>query len=83
MKLTSKDGKVVVDVSEIGRKDDDLRIQAKIMGTMPMVIYLTPEELWTGAKLLNWQLIKFFPKFIYTGWKRQRKSRSKVGRKLV
>ena len=73
MKLANKDGQTMVDVSAVERNGNDLKIRAKIAGTMSMAIYLKPEEAWTIFRLLKWPIIWYMPAFLYKGWKRRHK----------
>ena len=59
MKLYSADKSVLMEVSKIERKGDDLVLKGKVFGTMPMTAVLTPDEAKKGAKLLGFPLLAF------------------------
>ena len=59
VKLYGADQSVLMEVSKIERKGDDLVLKGKVFGTMPMTAVLTPEEAKKGAKLLGLPLLAF------------------------
>ena len=59
MKLYAPDKSVLMEVSKIERKGDDLVLKGKVFGTMPMTAVLTPEEAKKGSKLLGLPLLAF------------------------
>ena len=75
MKLYSSDKSVLMEVSKIERKGDDLVLKGKVFGTMPMTAVLTPEEAKNGAKLLGLPLLAFIVSMPF------RKSKKKEGAK--
>ena len=59
MKLYGADKSVLMEVSRIERKGDDLVLKGKVFGTMPMSATLTPDEAKKAMKLLTPKLIAF------------------------
>ena len=53
MKLFSKDGQTMVNVTEIDVDGDNLVMQAKLMNAYTTTIVLTPYELASATKLLK------------------------------
>ncbi|HWQ76008.1 MAG TPA: hypothetical protein VN441_11890 [Syntrophomonas sp.] len=74
MKLHDLYGNVMMEVTSVDRKDDDLVMKGKMMGTMPATIYLRPDEMWKAMNLLTWAIIRYVPSMLIKGW---RQSRSK------
>lgn len=52
MKLSSKDGKPVMDVSAIDVTEDAMVVHAKVGGSLKMAIYLKPEDLYEARTLV-------------------------------
>lgn len=75
MKMYSKEGQVMVNVTKLAREGDDLVMTAKLMGAYSMKIYLRPEELREALKLLNWEAISYMPEMLITGTKSEDKLR--------
>jgi len=59
MKLYSADKSVLMEVSKIERKGDDLVLKGKVFGTMPMSATLTPQEAKKAMKLIGMPLLAF------------------------
>ena len=68
MKLFSNDGDVIMKISSLERKGDDLIAKGKMMGTIPATIYIRPSEAWKGVKLLSWSLWIYIPVFLVKAW---------------
>jgi hypothetical protein len=73
MKMYDLYRNVVMYVSTLERKGDDLVMKGKIMGTMPTTIYLKPEEVWQAKSLLSWSIIWYLPVLMIKGWRQSRK----------
>ena len=73
MKMYDLYRNVVMDVSSLERKGDDLVMKGKMMGTMPATIYIKPEEVWLAKNLLSWSIIWYLPALMVKGWRRSRK----------
>ena len=59
MVLRGSDNTVLMEVSRIERKGNDLVLKGKVFGTMPMAAQLSPAEARNGLKLLNWRTLLF------------------------
>lgn len=59
MTLYSADKTALMEIQTVERSGDDLLIQGKVFGTMPMTARLTPAEARKGFGLLNLKLILF------------------------
>jgi len=73
MKMYDTYRNVMMDVSSLERKGDDLVMKGKMMGTMPATIYLKPEEVWQAKSLLSWSIIWYLPILMIKGWRQSRK----------
>lgn len=59
MVLRGSDNTVLMEVSRIERKGNDLVLKGKVFGTMPMSAQLSPAEARNGLKLLSWRTLLF------------------------
>ena len=59
MKILDANNKELMQVRKIERDGDQLVIRGKIVGAMPMVAKLTPQEARAGLKLLDAQTVWF------------------------
>lgn len=71
MKMVDKYGTVMVEISSVERKGDDLVMTAKMLGTMPGTIYIKPEEAWKGIRLLSFSVLCYLPLFLLKSWLRR------------
>lgn len=75
MKMYSKEGQILVDVTKMHREGNDIVMKAKLMNAYSMNIYLRPEEVWRMLKLLSWSIILYAPAMLIKGWRRVRKEK--------
>ena len=73
MKMYDMHGNVMMEVSTLERRGDDLLMKGKMMGTMPATIYIKPEAIWGAKSLLSWSIIWGLPAIVIKGWRRSRK----------
>jgi hypothetical protein len=73
MKMYSKEGQEMVDMKKLERDGADLVITAKLMGAYSMKIYLKPEEVRAGLKLLSWRVIRYMPLMLIRGFRASKK----------
>lgn len=60
MKIFTGNDEIAVEIDWIGRKSSNLTIWGKVLGTMAMEMYITPEELCKGLKIvLNWRVLSY------------------------
>jgi hypothetical protein len=64
---------VAMEVSSIALRDNDIEIKGKGLGSLPMTMYVRPEELWQAFKLAPWALIFRMPLLLLKGWMLSRK----------
>lgn len=79
VRMYTKDGNVLMEVSKIGLEGSNLTVRGKIMGTMPTTAYVRPEELWGMLGLLPIKFIAYLPLLLFRGWRRRK--RLKPGKK--
>lgn len=77
MKLFSKDGQALVNVTSLDIEGDDLVMQAKLMNAYTTTIYLTPYELRSATKLLKKSMISHVLKMFRMGKNAQPKEENK------
>ena len=67
MKMYSKEGQPMVDVTKIGVEGDKMFMQAKLMNAYSMKIYLEPSELRSALALINWDVVSALPGMLTSG----------------
>ena len=65
MKLYAQDKSVLLEISAIERKGNDLVLKGKVFGSMPMTAHLRPEEARKGLKLVGFKLGMFLLTFLF------------------
>lgn len=65
MKLLNLDNTVLMDVSTLKRDGNDLVIKGQILGSMPITAKLTPGELRSVFKLLDFKTILFCASMLF------------------
>jgi hypothetical protein len=68
MKMYSKEGNVMMDTKSLRREGDVIIMKGKMMEAMSMSIYLKPEDIWEGKKLLSWSILWYMPIIMFKGW---------------
>jgi hypothetical protein len=74
MKLKSRDGVEMMDVTSLQRVGEVLVIRGKIMRSMPATIHLRPEDLWQAFSLFSWPLLLRLPWLMWKGFRRSRQT---------
>jgi hypothetical protein len=64
MKLYAPDNSVLMEVSALERKGNNLVVKGKVFGSMPMTAMLRPEEARKGLKLMGFKLVLFLLTFL-------------------
>jgi len=62
--LVATDGSVLMDVTAVEFRGQDVAMKGKMMGTMPTVARLTPEEAAKAIRLVPADLVKGLPGFV-------------------
>lgn len=81
MKMVSKEGQTMVDVTKVYPDNGNIVMVCKLMGAYSMKIYLKPEELRKAIALVNWDLIKELPDMLAKGTAGEEKLRE-IGNNL-
>jgi len=68
MKMYSKDGVEMMVIYSLEKEGSDLVTKGKMLRSMPATIYIRPEEVWRGLKLLSWRVIFCLPKMLLKGF---------------
>jgi hypothetical protein len=74
MKTYDMYGNVTMETNSLERRGDELVMKGKGLGSMPMTLFIRPEEIWNARKLLSWSVIWYMPIIVVKGWWRSRKS---------
>lgn len=64
MKLYAQDNSVLMEISAIERKGNELILKGKVFGAIPLVARLKPAEARKGLKLLSFKLVLFLLGFL-------------------
>ena len=64
MKLYGPDNSVLMEISALERKGNELILKGKVFGAMPLVARLKPAEARKGLKLLGFKLTWFLVTFL-------------------
>lgn len=75
MKMYDSYKNVMMDISSLKRKGDDIVMKGTLMGTMPSTIYVKPEEVWNAIKMLSWSVVGYLPMMVIKGWKLSKRSK--------
>ena len=79
VRMYTKDGAVLMEVSKLGLEGNDVTMRGKVMGAMTTTAYVRPEELWGMLGLVSVKLIAYLPFIVVRGW--WRRSRLKPEKK--
>lgn len=64
MKLYAQDNSVLMEISAIERRGNELVLKGNVFGAMPLVARLKPAEARKGLKLLGFKLVLFLMTFL-------------------
>jgi hypothetical protein len=67
LKIFDMYGEEVMDIRSLRQKGDDLVVKGKLMGYVPISVYLRPEELWRAVRLLSWACLLYLPVMVVRG----------------
>jgi len=65
--LSDENGGELVTLTKIDFKDEGLSVRAKAFGTMPMLMKVTPEQLWSLVGYLSFDVISHVPGMLVSG----------------
>jgi hypothetical protein len=83
MKLKDMHGTVAMELTAVQRHGETIEMKGKAFGSMPLTVYVKPEDLWDARRLLSWSLIWYLPVMFVKGWRRSRTGRIKAGRAVL
>ncbi|MDE2563130.1 MAG: hypothetical protein KGL48_12875 [Sphingomonadales bacterium] len=72
MKLYSKEGVEMMDVTSIGLDGDKLVLKGKMMGAMAATIHIKPADMWAAFQLFPWAVRLRMPMLLLKGWREGR-----------
>jgi|JFJP01.1.fsa_nt_gi hypothetical protein len=67
--LHAQDGSILMEIRNIEIKENNLVIKGKMMGTMPTVAEMRPEEIWKAISMIPLRVLLGFPKYLLKAWK--------------
>lgn len=81
MKMYSKDKVEMMHVKDFYREGEHLVMKGKVMGSMPMTIYISPKDVWEGKKFISWSILWYMPILLIKGMWQYRKARKSAEQK--
>jgi hypothetical protein len=73
MKLKNPYGKVAIEVNSVKSEGQVIVIKGEALGTMPITVNVTPEDVWEARHFLSFTLMRRVPVMFVKGWWRSRK----------
>jgi hypothetical protein len=67
--LHAQDGSILMEIKKVEFKKDNLIVRGKMMGTMPTVAEMRPEEIWKAFSLIPLGVLLGFPAYLFKAWK--------------
>ena len=67
--LNAQDGSVLMEIRRVEFKGSDLLIRGKMMGTMPTVASMRPEEVWKALTMVPFKVIIYLPVRLFRAWR--------------
>jgi hypothetical protein len=67
--LHAQDGSTLMEIKKLEFKDGDLIIKGKMMGTMPTVAQMRPEEVWKALSMMPFSVLLGLPAYLFKAWK--------------
>ena len=67
MKMYSPDGNVMLEAIGLKKEGRDLVMKAKVMNTLLSNVYIRPEEVWKGRRLLSFSVLLYAPVLVFKG----------------
>lgn len=68
MKIFSKDGVEMMDISSISMSDGRIVIKGKMMKSMATILHVEPKGVWEAFRLFPWKLLIRLPVMLIQGW---------------
>lgn len=72
--LHAQDGSTLMEIRKLEFKEENLVIRGKMMGTMPTVAKMQPEEVWKAISIMPAEVLLKFPAYLFKAWKTGGKS---------
>lgn len=67
--LHAQDGSILMEIKRVEFKGDNLIIRGKMMGTMPTVAEMRPEEIWKALSMIPLGVLLGFPGYLLKAWR--------------
>ncbi len=77
MKLEDGNGRTIMQVKTLKRDGKRLLFRGMAMGGTPMTVFVRPDELWSIFDLLSWNVVKYLPVILWTGFRLSSKKKDK------
>jgi hypothetical protein len=75
MKLKNPYGKVAIEISSVKVEAEILVIKGEALGSMPITVHVTAEDMWESRRFLTWSVWRKLPVlFIRGAWRAHRNS---------
>jgi hypothetical protein len=69
MKIFSKDGVEMMDISSISMSDGRIVIKGKMMKSMATTLHVESKGVWEAFRLFPWKLLIRLPVMLIQGWR--------------
>ncbi len=80
--LHAQDGSTLMEIKKLEFKGTNLIIRGKMMGTMPTVAHMRPEEVWKAFSLISLHVFLRFPVLLFRAWMSAGKPGKSSNRKI-
>jgi hypothetical protein len=73
MKLKNPYGKVAIEISSVKAEGEILVIKGEALGSMPITVHVTAEDIWESRRFLTWSVWRRLPVlFVRGAWRTHR-----------
>jgi hypothetical protein len=74
LKLKNKYGKVAIEIGSVRVQGDVIEIKGEALGSMPITVNITADDLWEARHFVTWPVIRKVPTMFVRGWRQSRKA---------
>ena len=67
MRMYSPDGNIMMESISLKKEGRDLVMKSRVMETLLTNVYIKPEEIWKGKKLLSFSVVLYLPIMLLKG----------------
>jgi hypothetical protein len=74
MKLKNNYGKTAIEISSVRVKDEVLVIKGEALGTMPITVNVTADDMWEAREFITGAVIRKVVVLFFKGWRQSHKA---------